>query len=140
MCGDVVGTFVGGSLSPLGSSLLCPLAALGGIAAATTRFQSPKPLVNSSNPGFGRTRLTNRSENKSDFFFRKVTLHPIGIFSLDLNLSTDSFARVIIGLWPDMVSIANSAGIICFLSTTALLPIPVFEMHLLVLGLCVTLV
>lgn len=94
----------------------------------------------SSNPGFGNTKLTKRSKKKFNFFFRKVTLQPIGIFSLNLNLSTDFLARVIIGLWPEMVSSPKRTGIICFLSTTALLPIPVFNMHLLILGLCIMLI
>lgn len=94
----------------------------------------------SSNPGFGNTKLTNRSKNEFNLFFRKVTLQPIGIFSLNLNLSTDFLARVIIGLWPEIVSSPKRTGIICFLSTTALLPIPVFNMHLLILGLCIMLI
>ena len=56
-----------------------------------------------------------------------VTLQPIGIFSRNLNLSIDFFALVMIGFCPVINSKANMAAIICFLSTTAFLPIPVFK-------------
>src|SRR5262245_33358203 len=78
----------------------------------------------------------NLSRNSYILSPRRVTLTPIGMFSLNLKLEIAFFDLVDTAFWPLMLVISSKATSINFLSDTAT-PIPLLMQIFSILGTCI---